>query len=429
MGGRASFLMKLRPHKDQSRLYRTRARFPVVVAGRGSGKTLIAKFRLVRRLAERVKTTDEPMYFYGLPTYNQARRVAWKSLLKMIPPEWILGRPNESGMYIKTKFGSELHVLGFDKPQRFEGNQWAGGVIDECSDQRPKLFDLTVRPALTEHKGSCWRIGVPKRYGIGAEEFKNAWDLGYTNTDPDIESYHWESETVVPPEELERIRATMDERDYNEQYRASWEIAGGAIFHAFSDANVQETKFDPSQPIIVGSDFNVNPMCWCLAHVTPNGLHFFDEIFIRNTNTQETLRELYNRYGDHKPGYMFFGDASGRARKTSASESDYIQILNCEHFSKKETLYLRGNPSVVNRFASCNALLRNAKGDVRTFIDPKCKRLIADLKHRSYKEGTHEPNDKGDMGHMSDAFGYIVYRMFPLRIVNETPSSIVIRNA
>lgn len=421
--------MRLRPHLQQSKLYRTRARFPVVVAGRGSGKTLIARMRLRRRLAERLATTDEPMFFYGLPTYKQARRVAWKPLVKMIPPEWI-AKQNDSEMFIKTKFGSELHVLGFDKPQRFEGNQWAGGVVDECSDQRPKLFDLTIEPALTQHKGWCWRIGVPKRYGIGAEEFKAAWDLGYTSKDPDIESYHWTSDTVVDPADLERIKQRLDERDFNEQYRASWELAGGAIFHAFSDENIsQAAVFHRDLPVIVGSDFNVNPMSWTIKHVIDGKLYVFDELFIRNTNTRETLKELYNRIGDHKPGVLFTGDATGRARKTSASESDYIQIANCSLFSNKTVAYPRGNPSIVNRFAACNAMLCNAADERRVFIHPKCKRLIADLRHRSYKEGTHEPNDQGDMGHMSDAFGYTVYKLFPLSIVSEPASQVIIRHA
>ena len=378
---------------------------------------------------QRVPGTDNPLYFYALPTFRQAKRVAWKPLKKLIPPQWIK-KISETELIIETVFGSELHVVGMDKPQRIEGTQWCGGVIDECSDQRPGVFDLSVRPALTEYNGWCWRIGVPKRYGQGALDFKAAWDLGNTGLDPDIESYHWDSETIVDPIELDRIKATMDERDYNEQYKASWEKASGAIFYSFDEKKHinDQCTFNPSLPIIVGSDFNVNPMCWVLCHLTANGLFAFDELVVRNTNTEETLVELSRRYGNHSPGYRFFGDASGKARKTSASSSDYIQIANCELFTNKEMYYLKGNPPLVNRFASCNALLKNAKGEVRFQMNPKCKRLIADLNHRSYKEQSREPNDAGDMGHMSDAWGYIVYRLFPLKIVDDNPSPIILHS-
>ena len=179
--------------------------------------------------------------------------------------------------------------------------------------------------------------------------------------------------------------------------------------------------------IVVGSDFNVNPMCWILSHKIGNGdtatLDVFDELVIRNTNTEKTLELLAKRYGQHRAGWLFCGDATGRSRKTSASESDYVQIRNDDRFVDRRVSYPKSNPSVVNRFAACNALLKNAAGVRRCRINPKCKRLIDDLTDRAWKEGTREPDDYADMGHASDAFGYIVTRLFPIRVdvSGETP--------
>ena len=433
---------KLRYHEQQSRLYRTRARFPVVQAGRGSGKSLILKMKVARFLSihrpDVIAAGDIPRYFYGLPTTAQAKRVAWDSLKALIPYEWYQPRGvgktfYESDRIIKTRFGSELHVVGLDVPHRIEGNQWCGGVLDECADQRPKVFDLTVRPALTAFRGWCARSGVPKRFGIGAEDFNKAFDLAAENKnrDPDMEAYHWLSETVVDPEELERIKASLDERDYNEQYRASREQASGACFHAFDEpSNVSLlAEYDHTRPIVVGSDFNVDPMCWVLCHREANKLIVFGEIFLRGTNTQETLDTLYAKHGHHKAGFEFFGDASSRARKTAASATDYVQIYNDDRFANKQVYYSNSNPPIVDRLAACNSMLRNAKGEHRVIINPRCVRLIADLKHRAFKAGTSEPNDKGDLGHMSDAFGYIIVKVFPLSIEIATPGEVVIVNA
>lgn len=427
----------LRRHYLQSKLYRTRKRFPVVWAGRGSGKSEIAKRKSTRALGmdypEVFAAGDIPRFFYGLPTTAQAKRVAWESLKSLLPIEWYQTCKGgktfyESDRIIRTRFNTELHVVGLDVPHRIEGNQWVGGVLDECSDQRPKVFDLTVRPALTAYKGWCIRSGVPKRFGVGAESFKAACDMALAGIDPDMEPYHWLSETVVDPVELEAIKATLDERDFNEQYRATWEAVAGAIFHAFDESvNVSlEVVYNPEQTIVVGSDFNVDPMCWVLSHREPNKLKVFDQVFIRNTNTQETLNVLYERYGQHRGGWEFFGDASSKARKTSASSTDYIQIYNDERFVDKQVYYYDSNPSVADRFASCNAMLRNAKGESRLFINPRCTRLIADLKHRSFKAGTKDPADTGDMGHMSDGLGYIISRVFPLRVEVDTPAEVSI---
>lgn len=422
----------LRPHKQQSRLYRCTKRFAVVAAGRGSGKSEIARRRLVRELPIRIPGNSNPEYFYGLPTFAQAKRVAWKRLLELIPREWI-EKKSETDLLIKTVFGSDLYVVGFDRRERVEGTQWVGGIIDESSDEPPGLFDLSIEPALSRWNGWCWRIGVPKRYGVGAVEFKAAYDLGLTGEDPETETFHWESDTVLSPEEIARLKTKLDIRDFNEQYRARFEVAGGLVHYQFNkDFNVSEkVVYQPDRTIVVGSDFNVNPMSWVIGHRADDGIIIFDEIFLRNTNTNETLNELKTRYGSHSAGWEFTGDASGNARKSSAYTTDYIQIKNYANENLNgpvKMLYLSSNPARANRFASVNALLCNAKNERKLFINPRCKRLIADLESRAYKEDSREPNDYGDVGHMTDALGYICYRFFPLRIVQDVPPTVIINN-
>jgi len=154
-----------------------------------------------------------------------------------------------------------------------------------------------------------------------------------------------------------------------------------------------------------------------LCHEVNGELFCFDEISLSNTNTRETLDTLYNRYKTHENGWVFYGDASGAARKTSASSSDYAQIKNDERFARKKVLYPKKNPLRANRFAACNALFCNAKGTRRFWVNPRCTHLIRDLNQRAYTPGTKEPNDSGNIGHMSDALGYIIYAKWPIRIV------------
>ena len=137
---------------------------------------------------------------------------------------------------------------------------------------------------------------------------------------------------------------------------------------------------------------------------------------------------LAARYKDHKGGFQFYGDASSSARKTSATKSDYQQIMTDLNFKAagRTIHYPKGNPVVADRFASCNAMLQNAEGERRMFIAPNCKKLIADLQARTYKPGTTEPADSGDIGHMTDAMGYPTHRMFPLRIPLELGTGTVV---
>lgn len=406
---------QLRYHDKQRALWRTKKRFVAVVAGRGSGKTEIARRRVIRMLPI-TKPWPDPLYFYALPTIAQARRVAWGALKALVPPTWLAPHnPRESDMSITTIWGSKLVVLGMDKPARAEGVQYDGGVIDESSDQKPGVFALSLGPAMTHRDPWCWRIGVPKRAGPGAMEFKEFYDLGLSGQDPETESYCWPSSDILTPEKLRFARENLDAKDFNEQYNASWETVGGLIYYAYDDVlNGREWTYRPDLPLLVGSDFNVDPMCWVIAQAIGNEVFVFDELFIRNTNTQGALDALQLRYRDHAGGWKFFGDASGRARHSSASRSDYLIIRGDSRFKESRIYYPMSNPSIADKFAATNRHFASAAGGRLLFVHPRCKHLRKDLQVRGYKDGSREPNDEGDVGHITDALGYMIHALHPV---------------
>lgn len=420
----------LRYHDQQGRMWRTRARFVAAACGRGSGKTLLARRRVVRFLPVK-RPWPDPIYFYALPTREQARRVAWDKLKALVPPDWV-AETRESDLTIETRFGSKLYLVGADKPERLEGVQWDGGVIDESCDQDPGLFDRSVLPATEHRRAWVWRIGVPKRQGRGASNFRKCvddWRSGKLG--PEYESYTWPSSTVLTPDQIEAARQRMDSKDFDEQYGALWQDQGGLVFHAFDERlNVDASiRRDPGQPIVVGSDFNVDPMSWVIGQKVPGEprLKFFDEIWMRNTNTRAALDELHRRYGDNTAGWYFFGDASGRARKTAAASSDYVQIVNDSRFADAHVHYPRANPAVADRFSACNAHLCNAAGDRRSTFHPRgCAHLIEDLKTRAYEEGSRAPDDFDDVGHATDAWGYVVHYLYPVVPTSDGAANVLV---
>ena len=427
----------LRDHAQQSKAWRSDARFINLACGRGSGKTELARRWIVRQLPVK-KAWPDPLYFFALPTIAQAKRVGWEKLDALIPRSWLAKPPNRTDLYWETIFGSKLVLLGMDKPQRAEGVQYDGGVIDESCDQRPKMFDLTFIPALTHRRGRVWRIGVPKRFGVGAGEFKDFFDRGlreecFEGTSDRIESYQWASSTVLTPEELAYARATFDEKDFEEQFNASWENAAGAVYYNFSDQeghNVDSSvAYDSDRPIIVGSDFNVDPMSWVLGQEFGNELHVFDEIYRSNTNTPDTLDYLYKERGAaHHGAWEFYGDASSRQRRSSATMSDYAHIFNDGRFKRKTVKYPGRNPPLADRYSAVNGFIKSADNVRRLKIHPRCKNLIRDLNVRAYKENERVTDDSDKtVGHISDALGYIIYTKYPpiLRIPKRVTKVIV----
>lgn len=403
-------------HPEQDRFLRSQSRFQVVWAGRGSGKTELSKRRLVMSLPV-PKTWSRKMYFYAGPTRDQAERIAWDDLKALTPRQWVKGI-SETDLCIRTIFGSELWVVGLDKPQRIEGNQWDGGVVDEASDIKPGTRTKSILPALTHKNGWLIWAGVPKRQGVGAAEFKKMCDEAIAGKLLDTSYHTWTSGEILPPGVLDTFRASMDPKDFNEQFNANWETAGGSMFHAFLEKeNVRPCLYDPNKLLIVGSDFNVSPMAWVLAHEVNGNLCVFDEVFERDTNTPATLARLAYKFQGHRGGFAFYGDATGQGRRTSATESDYDHIRGHEFFRKagRTVDYPRSNPGVENRVSATNAMLCNAAGTRRLFVDPKCANLINDLKNRAYKPNSREPADTADLGHITDALGYVVYARYPIQ--------------
>ena len=112
-----------------------------------------------------------------------------------------------------------------------------------------------------------------------------------------------------------------------------------------------------------------------------------DEIVLRRATTEQACEEFEKRFGLPRAGVVVYGDASGASMHTTGY-SDYEVIRS--YFSDRGWRRLsyrvpKANPPVRARVAMVNARLRNARGEVQLFVDPKCKELIADFEQVSYR--------------------------------------------
>lgn len=405
------------------------ARFRYAVCGRRFGKTFLtsAEIRRALRLAvERGVSTDDEIW-YGAPTFKQAKRVFWPRAKRAIPRSWIRSL-NETECYITLKTGHVFRIVGLDNYENLRGSGVYFFVGDEWADCSPQAWDEILRPMLSTSEGHALFIGTPKGYN----HFYDGYLAGMPDGDPHTRS--WLYTTLdggnVPEHEIDRAKRDLDPRSFRQEYQATFESFGGRVYYGFDrQESVKRCAYDPALDLHIGMDFNVNPMSAVVFQIQPDGenkdqVWLVAEHQIPSSNTHEMCEELRKRYARTGllPDYQLrhvhvYPDPAGAQRRTSAQGETDIGILRKAGFT---VLAMASHPQVRDRINVVNALLQNAAGERRLFVDPNCRKSIESFERLTYKDGTSDP-DKNQtyqsdtsvtLDHLVDAAGYFIYTRF-----------------
>lgn len=404
---------RVEQHSEIRRYRFEQKRFKTVHAGRRSYKTEIAKRTLV---AEANKNEDVSLFF-GAPTQQQAKRLAWEDI-KHFSPKWAIQKTYDSELRIKYKNGSEIWVLGFDEPARFDGkSQWHGGILDEYADMDKSVWDQHVSPALRDTHGWCWLIGVPE----GKNHYYELSEYARNSGDPDWGDYQWKSKDVLDPIEIEKERSRLDERTFRQEYEGSFESYEGRAY-VYYDHSVHELPCDvnPALAIVIACDFNISPCIWELGQTSERLTVFFDEIKQQQTDIWkmcvETKRRLEVLLGDESKRHriIFYGDYSSSTRRDVSATASSWQIIRSEFTGWNAEYKLKANPRIVDRVNAFNSRLRNAAGQIQFKHSSHCVELRKDLDMVDMAMLKENKDTVGDRTHASDAVGYMINYEYPV---------------
>jgi hypothetical protein len=420
---------RLRFHPTQRAYWTSPHRFNTVPAGRRSGKTEQAKRKLIKA-ALRGTAFERPRFFAGAPTRDQAKRIYWDDLKAMIPAELLLGRPSETDLSIRLVNGSELVVVGLDKPERIEGQPWDGGVLDEFANMKAHAWAANVRPALSDRQGWCDLIGVPegRNHYYDLDRMARA-EMQAKGAGSEWGAFTWTSAEILPAEEIASARRDLDELTFQQEYEASFVNFEGRAYYPFTEAvHCQRLTYDPARPLALCFDFNVDPGVAVIAQEQrlPNGQDgtgIIGEVHIpRNSNTPAVCRRIIQDWGRHAGRVVCFGDASGGARgsaKVAGSDWDLIRRELGGTFGQRLFFEVpAANPAVRARVNAVNTRLKAGDGTVRMMVDPaRAPNVVKDLEGvRLLAGGSGEIDKRADpaLSHISDGLGYFIARVFPI---------------
>ena len=388
--------------EPQNTISNDSARFRVVVAGRRFGKTFLA----INELAKFARYPNQKC-LYIATTYRQAKGVIWDDLLQLLYEKNWVKKVNLSDLTVTLVNDSIITLRSSDNNTALRGTKWNFISLDEYASMDPSTWDSILRPTLSDTQGHAMFIGTP----YGRNHF---WDLyNNANTLDDWSSYQFTTAEGgnVAPEEIEAAKRDMAEREFNQEYNATFEDAAGIIAYAFTQDNVKTApQLSPSNALHIGMDFNTDNFAACVMLQNKDTLHIIDEIMLQNASTGDMCKEIQQRYG--RRIIFVYPDASGSQRKTSANGMTDHLILHNAGFKVRTP---KTNPPVKDAIAAVNSRLRSTNGDIKLFIDPQCKNTLASMNKFTYKEGSRVPDKSSGYDHMFDALKYCVWQLFPLQ--------------
>lgn len=396
-------LLKL--HPAQSEPFFSKARYRVVVAGRRWGKTHWTCIELI--MAARKKSNQRVWYI--APTYSMARQIAWEKLKEILPRSWI-AKTNETLLQITLINGSTISLKGADRPDTLRGVGIHFLVLDEYQDFKPGTWEQVLRPTLSDTRGRGVFIGTPK-------SFNQLYEMYERGQGKNPQWASWQFRTIdspfIPKTEVEAAREDLDPKTFRQEYEASFESMAGRVYYDFTRENVQPCPYEPSLPIWIGQDFNVDPMSSIIFQKRGEELWAVGEISLRSSSTEDVCKEIIDQYGwAAQDKCTIYPDPAGTQRSSTRGESD-IQIFR--EWGFKRILHRRKHPSVRDRIASVNRMICNAKGERSLKVDPSCEELIKCFDQLVYKDGTSEPDKRMNIEHMGDAAGYAIEYEFPIK--------------
>lgn len=232
-----------KPHIGQQQVIDAAKRFNVVCCGRRFGKTTLGQIIAIEALL-RGQTVG-----WFAPTYKFSSEV-WRFFADTLQPAASHISKAESRLALVT--GGTLEVWSLDNPDSGRGRKYGLLIIDEAGIVRDleQVWTGTLRPTLTDYKGSAWFLGTPK----GRNYFHRLFNK-HEHGDKDWMS--WRLPTAhnpfMPQEEIEAARADLPPEVFAQEYEAVPAEDGGNPFSMKSIAECL-APLSNSEPVVWGVD-------------------------------------------------------------------------------------------------------------------------------------------------------------------------------
>jgi PBSX family phage terminase large subunit len=382
--------------KKQHKVFFDNSKELLVVSGLASGKSeiLLRKFIL-----QEVLKYPKALHCFASLSYSLLRDASIQRFQAILQELGIKYKFNKSEfMFLVGKSETKVIFRSLEVAEKMRSVEIGSLYIDEAAYAKKDDFN-TFLGRLRDKNGSCRLVVASTPNG-----FNWLYDYFVLGNRKIIKMSTYDN-PFLPAGYLQMLEESYDEQLQKQELKGEFINLSSFSVYSFFDRE-KHVKVLSDRVSFCGLDFNVDPFCGVFGYSENDTIYITDELYLRNSNTIKAREEIAAKYSTD---VFLIPDATGSARRTSASKSDH-ELLREYGFQVARTR----NPFVKDRRASVNNLLN--KG--RIIISPDCKNLIKDL------EQLQQDNKNDMLSHISDALGYVCYYFFPLsrnRRENKTP--------
>ena len=418
------------PNGDYNQENLDGVRFTVACCGRRFGKSHATAKELETYLTQ----PNKIVWVVG-PSYNISEKI-----FRIIYHDMVV----KAG-YKPSKYSAKDQVLEFDWDQGKSGvygkscehpsSMIGEGVdimaIDEAAKIKnlSRIFEMYLRPCLSDKKGSCIMISTPDGFGY-------FWDL-YNKGRQDKNWYSfnspsWENYYAFPKakedDDLLEAQASLDKTVFDQEYGANFTSLQGKVYSDFSiDKNVGDYKYDPRLPVYIGMDFGYRAPAVIFAQVryvkniatqtNDPVFYIIDEIVHRyNLKTSELVEIIKSK------GYKIakvMGDPAGYqvAASVGVGEADiFYQLTGWRVMCRRD----KSSRSIASGVSHVRSFIKASDGKRRFFVDRKCYGLIKDFESYRYPDTPdgkpiYDIPAKDGADHSMDAVRYLLVGHTPIK--------------
>ncbi|MBY0490614.1 MAG: PBSX family phage terminase large subunit [Gemmatimonadaceae bacterium] len=384
-------------------------RFKGASGGRGSGKSHFFAEEIVEHMVRRPSAR-----VVCIREVQRSLKFSAKALIESkIEELGVAGLFDPTATEIRRLGGSGICIFEgmqdhtADSIKSLEGFELAW--VEEAQSISQRSLDL-LTPTIRVEGSELWFSWNPQKR-------TDPVDVMFSTPDDDRIRVHstYRDNPFLPStlrREAEKLRRA-DPDKYAHVWEGAYDLGGkGRVYPKFLEKPFPEGNVDPSVKdlggeILIGQDFNINPMATVIAVRAVDECHVLDCLLVPTSNTEEVCQEVRRRYPNRR--VVFCPDPAGNARHTNAraGQTDFT-IIRSFGFEVRAP---SAHPPVVDRVNNVNAMLHD--GDRRRLrIHPRAKHLIEALGGQTYKPDTNIPDKTDGYDHPNDALGYLLWQEF-----------------